>query len=51
MIKKLVDAGMKYQHPSERWASTPLLVLKPGPAKLTFTVDLRNVNRFTITHN
>lgn len=39
---------MAYTNPSSPWASTPLLVPKPGLEGFRFTVDLRPVNKFTI---
>lgn len=49
-VKKLVDCGMAYENPTSPWASAPLLVAKPGPAKFRFTTDLRPVNRFTVAY-
>lgn len=50
-VDKLVDAGMLYPNPTANWASTPLIVPKPGKTKFRFTVDLRSVNRSTIRHH
>lgn len=47
-VSKLVDCGMAYPNPTSPWASVPLLVAKPGPAKSWFTVYLRPVNRLTV---
>lgn len=37
-----------YLNPTEKWALAPLLVPKPGPAALIFTVDLRPVNNYKV---
>lgn len=50
MVNKLVENGLAYPNPTSPWASAPLLVPKPGPAKFRFTVDLRPINRFTVKH-
>ena len=47
-VNRLVANGMAYPNPSAIWASAPLLVPKPGPARFRFTVDLRPVNKFTV---
>lgn len=53
-MSRLVDDLMKhkliYPNPTSPWASAPLIVPKPGPARWRFTVDLRPVNRFTVRH-
>lgn len=50
LMKQLMDADIIYPNPTASWASAPLLVEKPGPAKFRFTVDLRPVNQFTVKH-
>eukprot|EP00178_Gracilaria_changii_P000257 TRINITY_DN1027_c0_g1_i1.p2 TRINITY_DN1027_c0_g1~~TRINITY_DN1027_c0_g1_i1.p2 ORF type:complete len:1106 (+),score=114.18 TRINITY_DN1027_c0_g1_i1:5972-9289(+) len=49
-VSELIRAGMVYPNPSSPWASAPLIVPKPGPARFRFTVDLRPINRYTIRH-
>lgn len=43
--------NMALRNPTERWASAPFLVPKPGPSKFRFSVDLRLVNRYTKPQN
>lgn len=50
-VENLTDAGVVYPNHSTCWASAPLLVAKPGPAKFRFKVDLSSVNRYTCLHN
>ena len=49
-VQDLVRTGMAYANPTSPWASAPLIVPKPGPARFRFTVDLRPVNEFTVKH-
>ncbi len=49
-VFKLVEKGMAYANPTSAWAAAPLLVLKPGPSRFRFTVDLRPVNKYTVKH-
>jgi Reverse transcriptase (RNA-dependent DNA polymerase) len=50
-VAKLEEASMVYRNPRAAWCSAPLLVPKPGPAKLRFTVDLRPVNKQTVPNS
>lgn len=50
-VDKLVDHGMAYPNPTAAWASAPLLVPKPDPARYRFTVELRLVNKYTVRHH
>lgn len=50
MVDELTRYGLFYANPASPWASAPLLVPNPGPARWRFTVDLRPVNRFTVRH-
>jgi RNase H-like domain found in reverse transcriptase/Reverse transcriptase (RNA-dependent DNA polymerase)/Integrase core domain/Integrase zinc binding domain len=47
-VAELESHGLIYRNPRAAWCSAPLLVFKPGPAKLRFTVDLRPVNSQTV---
>lgn len=49
-VLKFVACEMAKPDPSSTWASEPLLVPKPGPDKLKFTVSFRPVNSFTVPH-
>lgn len=46
-IDDLINCGMVFFNTSTTWAFSRLLVPKPGPARFSFTVDLRPVNTFT----
>lgn len=50
MTTRLFKASMAYSNPSDKRASAPLIVPKPGTSKFRFTVDLRSVNRLNILH-
>lgn len=41
---------MVFGNPMSPRACAPLLVPKPGPSRLRFTVDLRSLNRYTVKH-
>lgn len=50
LVSALIRHGFVYPNPSSCRSFTPLIVPKPGPARLRFAVDLRLVNRFTTRH-
>lgn len=49
-VSELCLNGMAYPNPKSAWAAAPLLVHKSGVAKWIFTVDLREVNKYTANH-
>lgn len=49
-LAKLVKDGMANNNPTSPSACAALLVPNPGLVVFSFTVDLRPVNRFTISH-
>lgn len=50
LVNTLVENGHGYRNLNATWCSAPLIVPKDGPAKFRFTVDLKPVNKHTITH-
>lgn len=50
-MAELVKHDIIYANPHSKWASTPLVVPKAGPAEWRFTVDVKPVNNFTIPYH
>lgn len=46
---ELIRHDLVYGNLASRCAAAPLIFPKPGPDRLTFTVNLHPVNRFTVT--
>ena len=49
-VDELLSHGLVRRNNSSEWACAPLIVLKDGPEKFRFTVDLQPVNSETILH-
>jgi hypothetical protein len=48
-VAELVANGLAVRNPHATWCAAPLLVPKDGPTQFRFTVDLRPVNKATIS--
>lgn len=48
IISKMVDTGMFFRILSASWDCDPILLPKRGSEKLSFMIELRSVNKYTV---